>query len=67
MAMNEPALRRLAARRRLKLTKSRSRNPDGLTFGGFMIVDAETNSIVAGGSPVPYFLSLEDVEAWLAD
>ncbi len=30
-----------------------------------MLVDAERNFVVAGGSPFEFSLSLDDVEAWL--
>jgi hypothetical protein len=34
--------------------------------GGFMLVDAETNAVVAGAYPVPFFLDLDDVAHELA-
>jgi hypothetical protein len=45
--------------------KSRSRNPDAINFGGFMIIEPTRGVVLAGDSPHPYSLSLEDVEARL--
>jgi hypothetical protein len=50
----------------LKLVKNRSRDPDNLTYGGFMLIDPQINAVVAGGEPVPFFLDIDDVESWLA-
>ena len=58
-------LRRMAERQGLSLAKSRRRDPNALDFGGYMLVDATTNAVVAGGSPGPYSLTLDEVEAWL--
>lgn len=58
-------LRRMAERQGLALAKSRRRDPNALDFGGFMLVDGKTNAVVAGGDPVPYSLTLDEVEAWL--
>lgn len=64
-AKNESAIRRLAARQGLRLIKSRSRTPDSLSHGGFMLADLATGVAVAGASPFPYSLSLDAAEAWL--
>lgn len=58
-------LRRMAERQGLSLTKSRRRDPNALDFGGYMLVDSATNTVVAGSVPVPFSLSLDEVEAWL--
>jgi hypothetical protein len=60
-------LRARAKRQGLVLRKSRYRNPDLYEYGGYMIVDADNNSIVAGGAPHAYSLSLDGVEAFLRD
>jgi hypothetical protein len=65
--VRENRLRRMAERQGLRLTRSRRRDPRAIDYGGYMIVDAETNVVMAGGTPVPFFLSLDDVEAWLTD
>jgi hypothetical protein len=56
----ENRLRRMAKRQGLYITKSR-------TSDGYMLVDANINCIVAGGSPIPYNLSLDDVESYLRE
>ena len=61
----EERLRRHARRHGLRLVKSRSRRPDAIDFGGFMIVEPTRGVVLAGGSPHPFSLSLEDVEACL--
>ena len=66
-AHTETVARRLARRQGLKLERSRSRTPSDPTYGGYMLVDVATGVVVAGGSPVPYFLSLDDVAAYLRD
>lgn len=65
--VRENRLRRMAARQGLRLEKSRRRDPRALDYGGWMIVDLRSNAVVAGGSPIPFRLSLDDVEAWLTD
>lgn len=62
----ENKLRRMALRQGLRLEKSRRRDPHAVDFGGFMLVDVETNALVAGGSPVAYSMSAQEVQAWLA-
>ena len=58
-------LRNRANRRGLELRKARTRDPQGLTFGRWMIIDTATNRIVAGGPGFSQPLSLADVEAFL--
>jgi hypothetical protein len=64
--VRENRLRRMAERQGLTLVKSRRRDPRALDYGCWMIVDAETNGVVAGtevaGRPS---MDLDDVEAWL--
>lgn len=64
--VKENRVRRLAARQGLLLVKSRRRDPNAFDFGGYMLVDAETNGVVAGSSPGVFSLSLDDAEARLA-
>ena len=61
----EGRLRRHAQRHGLRLVKSRSRKPDAVSFGGYMIVEPTRGVVLAGDTPHPYSLSLEDVEAHL--
>lgn len=64
--VRENRLRRMAERQGLKLVKSRRRDPRAIDYGGWMIVDADTNTAVAGtaGTGRPNY-SLDDVEAYL--
>jgi hypothetical protein len=61
--VRENVLRRKLDRMGFKLVKNRRRDTRAWDFGGYMILDAWTNSVVAGGS-VGYDLSIEDVEAF---
>ena len=61
----EARLRRRSQAMGLHLMKNRSRTPGDPTYGGYMLVDAETNAVVAGGSPIPFSLYLDDAEWWL--
>lgn len=47
--------------------KSRRRDPEAVDFGGFMLVDALENFVVAGGQPFPFSLSVDEIEQYLAD
>lgn len=63
--VQENRVRRLAARQGLQLLKSRRRDPLAIDFGGYMLTDAASNAVVAGGAPLPYSMSLDDAEAWV--
>jgi hypothetical protein len=63
--IRENRLRRAAARQGLRLVKSRRRDPRAIDYGGFMIVDAHTNGVVAGELNSPQALDLDQVEAAL--
>jgi hypothetical protein len=58
----ENKLRRVAARRGLRLEKSRRRDPDAIDYGGYMLIDAFNNTVVSGGNPFAYSCSLADIE-----
>jgi len=64
--VRENRLRAMAERQGLKISKSRQRDPRGLSYGRWMIVDPFTKSVVTGtqhtGSPN---MSLDEVEAYL--
>lgn len=55
------SVRRKLARAGFVLNKFRGRNPDDYRFGGYMIIDAETNAVVQGAYPLPYNLTPDDV------
>jgi hypothetical protein len=62
----EDKLRRMAKQQGLALRKSRQRNPQAIDYGGWMIVDPFTNTVVAGTESIgrPHW-SLDDVEGYL--
>ncbi len=65
--VRENHARRMAQRQGLVLVKSRRRDPLALDYGGYTLVDAATDAVVAGDGPIPYFLDLDEAEAWLTD
>ena len=60
--VRENRLRRAAQRQGLTLTKSRRRDPRATDYGTYMLVDRQTNAVVASGSQSGYGLSLDDVD-----
>lgn len=64
--VRENRLRRMAERQDVALVKSRRRDPRASDYGMYMIVDPNTNGIIAGTAATgrPNF-TLDDVEAWL--
>lgn len=58
-------LRRAAARQGLQLIKSRRRDPRALDYGGWMITEFSTNTVVVGATPREFSMSLDDVERYL--
>lgn len=56
-------LRRLAAKQGLKV----HRKVDEYGNDGYMLSDVSIGSIVAGGSPIEYSLSYNDVLCWLTE
>lgn len=66
--VRENRLRRMAERQGLALKKSRRRDERALDFGTYMLVDPYRNSvIVAGDRNRGYGLSLDEIEAELAE
>lgn len=63
----EDRLRSALARRGYLLRKNRRRTPEVYGYGGYMIINARYNAIVAGGNPWPYSLTLDEVAEWLSD
>jgi hypothetical protein len=61
----ENRLRRLAARQGLEIMKSRSRTPESLEYGGYMIINRYRDSVVLGAYPHSFAMSLDDVEEYL--
>jgi hypothetical protein len=63
--VRENRLRRMAERQGLALHKSRRRDPRALGYGGYMLVDVATNSVVAGELDSPRALTLDEVDEYL--
>lgn len=63
----EDRVRRALARRGFLLRRNRCRTPGVHGYGGYMVVNAEHNAIVAGAHPWPYSLTLEEAAEWLED
>lgn len=64
--VRENRLRRMAERRGLSLQKSKRRDPQAIDFGGYMLIDARTNTAILGSEPFAFSASIGDVEAWLS-
>ena len=63
----ENRLRRKADRMGMRLWKSRSRSPDAWEYGLYMLTDHSTGGLVHQAGPTSgHYLTLEDVEDWLA-
>lgn len=58
----ENRLRRMASRQGFKLVKSKRRDPQAVDHGNWMVVNAQTNNVEAGGS---CFFGIDDVEKFL--
>lgn len=62
-ARRQDRARRDASKLGLAVRKSRYRLPELRgTYGGYMLIDPETNSIIAGANPTAFSLSLDDLE-----
>lgn len=61
--IRENRLRRMAARQGLRLVKSRRRDPRAFDYGRYMLLDEQTNGVVAGTEVIgqPSW-DLDDVE-----
>jgi|CXWL01.1.fsa_nt_gi 2-hydroxychromene-2-carboxylate isomerase len=58
----EAKARRIAHAHGLELRKSRTRDVNHVQHGRFMLLDAQTNAVVAGTWPYPHSFTLDDVE-----
>ena len=67
--VREDRCRRKLARMGYQLMKSRARDPDALTYGGYQIIDPEINGLVAGlgNANRGYAFDLDDVEEWIKE
>lgn len=63
--VRENRIRRMAERQGLRVVKSRRRDRRAFDFGGFMLLDANSGSVVSGAHPLPFSLNLDEVEGHL--
>ena len=65
--VRENRIRRMADRRGYRLMKSRRKDPRGIGYGKYKVLDATTMKPVFGSKPDEYSATLDEVEAWLID
>ena len=65
--VRENRVRRMAERQGLKVVKSRRKDPRGIGYGKYKVLDATTMKPVFGSKPDEYSATLDEVEAWLID
>jgi hypothetical protein len=65
--VRENRLRRKLDRMGYRLEKSRARDPDAITYGGFQIIDHQAGGVVAGWGNANrgFAFTLDDVERWV--
>jgi hypothetical protein len=49
----------------MRVIKSRRRDPKALDFGGYMLVDVASNSVILGGSPISYSATIQGIDSYL--
>jgi len=64
--VREARLRRKAVRQGFWLRKSRRRDPQAMDYGQFLVVDPDTNTISAWNAYGGEWMSLDEVEEFLA-
>jgi hypothetical protein len=62
----ESRVRARARRQGLRVAKSRSRTPEVIGYGTYMLIDRDTRFVVSYGLSSGYGLSLEEIEEQLA-
>jgi hypothetical protein len=65
--IREGNLQRMAQRMGFSLQKNRCRDPKIPSFGGYLLIDLESDLVAVGDSPFPYSASLDDIEEYLAN
>lgn len=63
----EARLRQRAHTRGYHIVKSRVRNPEDPTYGGYMLVESYSNRVELGGYGNGYTATLDDIEEFLKD
>jgi hypothetical protein len=62
--VRENRLRRIAERRGFRMEKSRRRDKQAVDYGGYMLIDAQTNAAILGAGTFPYSATIEDLERY---
>jgi hypothetical protein len=57
--------RRKAERMGYVLAKSRAKDPDSFSFGGFKILDRWTGGVLAGDEPFDFCMTFDEVQRWI--
>lgn len=65
--VRENRIRRMAKRQGLYLEKSRRRDPKAVDYGGYMLIDEKSDTVVLGSDGFPYQATLDDVEEYLTN
>ena len=63
----ENQVRRSLQQQGLALQKCRSRNFEVPSHGLYRVIDPNSNTIVAGGSPLDFSMTLADIEGFLSE
>lgn len=63
----ESRLRRKLKSMGYRLMKNRSRDPQAAGYGGYMIVEDQSNAVMAGAHPYEYCFSLDDVKEFIKE
>ena len=62
----ERRLRRRVEKQGCALRKSRTRDPDRPSHGGYMIIDRANETPIMGHMPFPFSMNLDQVDGWLS-
>jgi len=63
--VRENRIRRVAARQRLRLERSRRRDPRAVDYGRYQLIDIDSNIVVLGGGQHPYSVTLDEIAEYL--
>ena len=67
LKVKENQIRRKLKRMGYILKKSRRKDPDAYDYGGYMILDLWSGVVMFASDPIPYCLTIEDVEEIVAE
>jgi hypothetical protein len=63
--IRENRIRRVAARQRLRLERSRQRDPRAVDYGRYQLIDIDSNIVVLGGGEHTYSVTLDEIGEYL--